>query len=693
MNESTLVPDSQLSRDAVSATNGSRVLAALAACALCLGGQISANAQVFSDDFDSYSNTTEFTAAGWHLSALNPALVTTTFPTVDTGKGLRIVANPVPEQAPAVGMWYRTQEYTDFYVAVDIVDWPGTDKNQAMVLFARLTDAATGTVTPNLNPAAGQGVIANYDASQYGENPGDRRQGQLQINVVQAGFATTTLAVAEITFVPGRAYRLVFKGVGSRLTTQAYDLHDLIQPLVTLEAEDNTFTSGACGILGFSRQGQTGTVDVTLDNYYAGPTDPNPAPALALAHPIGGTPQVVTRTPAHRWANFHDPAQGISFTAQTFPENVIDASATKLFLNGADVSTALQPFPADGSTVTFATAPGTLAPNQVYQGRIELQDATGALTSVNTFWFDTFSEDFISTLPVRTIECEDYNYSGGQYLADPIPLSGIRLDGSDVNYGAGYVDRIGTSEVDYRDNRTTIETGWNQYRLTDLVGTSRGNQDITDLTRQLNDPLPGHLRRAAYAAVDLEEYFVARTEPGEWLNYTRSFANTNYAVYLRVGSFGATQARLDRVTGNATQPDQTTEPLGIVDIPNNIMHINYTYVPLTDAGRPVLVPLSGVTTLRLTMLGTEGQDNRKVYLNYLLFVPAVDDPVLPQLAIIQEGDSVKVSWPRIPWRLERSLSLTTPVWTEVTTGITADGDQYGVVQPATDSAYYRLVNP
>jgi len=120
---------------------------------------------------------------------------------------------------------------------------------------------------------------------------------------------------------------------------------------------------------------------------------------------------------------------------------------------------------------------------------------------------------------------------------------------------------------------------------------------------------------------------------------------------------------------------------------------NYAYVPLTEGGLPTVLQLSGLNTLRLTMLGTQGQDNRKVYLNYLLFVPTSETPALPQLGITNEGDLVKLYWPMIPWRLERSPSLTNPVWTEVTTGITVNGDQYEVVQPATDSGYYRLLYP
>src|SRR5260221_2869842 len=270
---------------------------------LLLAWPFAASAQT--DNFDSYSSTSGLQSAGWFESALDPSLVTTTFTAVGSGKGLRIQANPIPGTAPAVGMWYRTNVHGDFYVAVDIASWPGTDKNQAAVMFARMTDSGTGTVVPDQNPASAQGLICNYDTSQYGENPGDRRQGQFQINLVGAGFNATTLAQAEITFVPGRPYRLVFKGVGFHYTAQAYDWNDLTTPLVTIEADDSAqpYTSGACGLLAYSRQGKSGTADITFDNYFARTNDPNPAPAPSLAHPVAGTPAVDSRVPAGRWKN------------------------------------------------------------------------------------------------------------------------------------------------------------------------------------------------------------------------------------------------------------------------------------------------------------------------------------------------------------------------------------------------------
>lgn len=585
-----------------------------------------------SDNFDSYSTAADMKAAGWFLSELAPGLTTTTFPAVGNGKGARFQANPFPGAAPAAVLWYRTNEYTDFYVSVDLVDWPGTDKNQAMVLFARMTDAAAGsTVTTNINPASATGVICNYDASQYGENPNDRRQGQFQINTIAPGFGASTKAVTEITFVPGRSYRIILKGVGIRLTAQAFDFNDLTKPLVTLEVDDGTYASGACGVLGFSRQGTTGAADATFDNYYAGATDPNVAPSPALAHSIAGTPQVVTRNPTNRFKNFHPAASGISFTVNTFAADLINTAATKLYLNGVDVSASLAPLPANATNASFATAAGTLTVNTVYSARIEVQDVSGNKKTTNTFWFDTFTDAYLAAAPVKIVEVEDYNHGSGLYLLEPIPVSGFDTNGLQVAAtGVGYLDLAGTDGVDFDDNRTSVEGGFNQYRIGDFVGTVQGPIEILDLvhTGQPTFYDDGTINKAndntrqKYAALGMKEYQVVRTEAGEWLNYTRAFPNTNYNVYLRVGSFGASTVSLDLVTSDPTQTGQTTSPIGTFDVPNQMMHGHYRYQSLMSNGVPAVVNLAGTNTIRLTMAGTVGQDNRKLCLNYLLFVPA-----------------------------------------------------------------------
>ena len=594
---------------------------------LCVAAPLVGNGQ--SDNFESGALD-----PSWKRSHFDASLVNLSFPDLGGGKALRIQAAPFPDTAPAAAMLYRDQVYTNFYMAVDVADWPGTEMNQAIVLVARAALTA--------NPAETTGVIMNYDASQYGENPGDRRQGQFQINMVtnDPPFGTKTLAVAEITLEPGRPYRLVFQGVGSHYIGKVYDHHDLTQPLVTIEADDQIqgmepgggdvyfesgFMSGVSGLLSFSREDTAGSTDVTLDNYYAGPSDPNAAAGTALAHPVPGTPTIESRVPAERFKNFHDPADGITFTAKTYADDLINAGATRLRLNGADFSGSLV-LPANGSAITASLPGSALTANAVYSAQIEVEDVTGTKKSTNTFWFDTFSEAYLGSSPVKTIEAEDYNFDSGAFLPEPIPVSGLDANGVPVNgNGVGYWELTGLEGIDFHDNRPSPESPWSaEYRSWDAVGLSQGMYpEISDLIDTSLAPIRRSDNvRIQYSSSNLLEFVVHRTEPDEWLNYTRNFESGSYAAFLRVASFGGTEVELHQVTSASNEPDQTTTRLGTFRIPNQFMRHNYRYVPLVDEqGGSALVNLSGEQTLRLQMAGSAGEDARKIALNYLLLIP------------------------------------------------------------------------
>lgn len=616
-------------------------------CAVLLSFIFTPASSAQSDNFDSGSLD-----PAWRRAHFNPALVNLSFPDIGTGKALRVRANPVPDQAPAAALLYRDDIYTNFYMALDIVDWPGTDKNQAIVLLARAN--LTG------NPVDTTGIIMNYDASQYGENATDRRQGQLQINMVTNNppFGTKTLAIAEVTFVPGRPYRLVFEGVGSHYTAKAYDLHDLTRPIVTIEADDDIqgplpgsvvfegggFKSGKCGFLSFSRQGNTGTTDVTVDNYFAAAANPNPGASPGIPHPVPGTPVVSSRIPAKRFENFYNPTNGIAFSITTHTTNRVNASATKLFLNGTDVSGQLIR-PTNNNTIAVGLPASALASNTIYSAQIEVEDISGVQKSTNTFWFDTFSEAYLRFPPVRIIEAEDYNYNGGEaYGSYPVPVSGIDTNGSGVNGGGiGYWEQAGLPEVDYHDARTGPEATWaSEYRSLDSVGLSAGMfPEISDLNETSEAPIRrSDFVRAQYASSNLLEYVVHRTEPGEWLNYTRTFDPRAYTLFLRAASFGASEVELHEVTSDPKVENQTTVKRGTFRIPNMLTRYNYRYLPLVDdQGNAVALNLSRSHTFRLLMAGTPGQDARKLALNYLLFLPQ------PDLAALQVRSAVSVTGP------------------------------------------------
>lgn len=659
MNDSSLVQSTGIVEIAVNqrpdtgkspgfAFGGFSFLAVLLACSV---GPPKLSAQVFTDNFDSGS-----LSAAWTVYDADPSLVSLTFPANGSGKALRLQSNPVPSTVPAVVGLFPSNVYSDFYVAVDLVNWVIED--QAIVLFARFTPGGSFGLD------GGQGMILNYDAAQAGENPGNRQGGEFQINLVSPGFNATTIAKCEMTFEPGRSYRLVFQGVGTLYTAQVYDFEDLTTPLVTLQGDDSTYTSGLSGILSYSRNGTTGTSDATIDNFYEGPSDPNLATEPAIPHPVPGTPVVQTRAPSGRFENFYNPGAGIRFTANTFATNLVNAAATKLFLNGLDASAALAPLPANGSTVSFSTAPGTLASNAVYSARIVVQSTdTPPLSSTNTFWFDTFSDTYLSTAPVRTIECEDYNYSNGVFQLEAIPVSGNPTNGNPLQIGdngQGYYDAndggfntMATQEIDiHSPNQLTPNTGWDDYRRNDGVMTGQGVRDEFNGLWAPGTPFSGYTStgnnipngigwdpnsnpydrpndnsRQKYLAAGLVEYLVVRTHAGDWQNYTRVFTSSlsNYFAFLRTGSCGGTTNQLSLVISDPTQTNQATTALGAFNIPNQIRKSNFRYIPLLDNnGAGVILNLAGTNTLRLTKMGdpTVQSQDRLEALNYLLLVPA-----------------------------------------------------------------------
>lgn len=614
------------------------ILTATTAGLLALAGPPAAAQGIVSDNFD--SGTLD---AGWQQRNIcQPfgGFVADAFPDHGNGKAFRVQRGSFnaaligqPQSTGTGRAWiFRTNVYTDFYVAMDLAGW-NNDTNQAMVLLARAKDIDQ-VLAPGLPPGLGtvDGYICNYDNRQHGDGPTSRRGGQFQINLV-ANESPTTMAAADVTLTTGKSYRQILKNDGPTLIAQLYDLEDLTRPLVTLRTNHTELTEGVSGFVTFHRNGNVhpNLSDMTVDNYYSAPSDPNADIAPAIRHPVPGTPQVVTRVPVARNANFHPVASGISFNARVFGGGQIKADATRLYLNGVDASAALAPVPADGDDLNFATAAGTLQPNTVYAARIELEDTTGTMKSTNIFWFDTFTDAYISTAPAMTIEAEDYD-SYGAFVAAPIPVSGQRADGSDVNYGIGYYGQSGAEGTDFHDLRATPEAGWADYRVFDPVGTVLGNRgDIQDGTISVAGTAPhdrpNDTTRQKYAAEGLKEYHVTRTQPSEWLNYTRVFGGQDYKVYLRCGSYDSQRVRLDVASLDAVLQTNFTG-LGLFNIPNHGARLNYRYQPLTAWGQPAVVHLDDTRTLRMTMLGNAGRDDLLLQLNYLLFVPSNDGMAL-----------------------------------------------------------------
>ncbi|HOY60235.1 MAG TPA: Ig-like domain-containing protein [Verrucomicrobiota bacterium] len=292
-------------------------------------------------------------------------------------------------------------------------------------------------------------------------------------------------------------------------------------------------------------------------------------------------PPVITDLKPTNQTLFYGALGGLSFKASTVAPNRLDRENLRLILNGADVSAQLS---VSGSSTDRTVEFKGLAANTVYVAHITVSDQAGRSASADLS-FDTFS-DTAGTL----IEAEDYNYEGGKSLPAAVP--------------AGYAGLTGAPDADYHDNNTTAAA--TEYRTADFVGL--GVSD--DGSRQ------------RFTSVGATDYDVTGFVGGDWMNYTRTFENNAYLVYLRASAGRAQTIRLDRVTGDQGLPTQGRSPLGFFAVPNT----PYTYVPLCDtAGQPVTLALGGVTTLRLTALESSSPSTQ---LNFLMLVP-VEGPARP----------------------------------------------------------------
>ena len=301
---------------------------------------------------------------------------------------------------------------------------------------------------------------------------------------------------------------------------------------------------------------------------------------LGTVYPPGAVdnlpPTIINPAPA-LGATFYTAASGLHLIADTAGTNKIPTSGATLVLNGVDVSSSLV---ASGTAADRTFTYSSLVANTYYQGRMIVSDQAGR-TATNDFNFDTFVE-----ASTKLIEIEDYNYSGGQYINDPVP--------------AAYAGKTGTYLTDFEDS-SLATTG--DYRTADAV-------DIVATT---------DFARPRFTSSGVIDYDVGSIVYAEWLNYTRDYTAGSYNAYLRASATVAQDIRVDLVTAGSTGPSQTLKYLGTFHVPRTGSLFTYTDVPLRDmAGNLLALPLSGTMTLRLTAVSAAND----IHLNFLALLSA-----------------------------------------------------------------------
>jgi hypothetical protein len=193
------------------------------------------------------------------------------------------------------------------------------------------------------------------------------------------------------------------------------------------------------------------------------------------------------------------------------------------------------------------------------------------------------------------IEAEDFDFDGGQHRPEVNSMP---------YYGGAYEGLAAIHAVDYF--RTTDEFWADLYRY--------GEQPNAPMFYSLN---PEAMDRGEWSST--YNFRLGFMNPQNWYNYTRVFPAGNYRIYAALldGSSVITpdriRAMLGIVTAGTGTAQQTVQDIGEFvgtgtgrwDVPTQVM--------LASSGTPVVIPLSGQTTIRFT--GEFGD------FDYLLFVP------------------------------------------------------------------------
>ena len=278
----------------------------------------------------------------------------------------------------------------------------------------------------------------------------------------------------------------------------------------------------------------------------------------------------------------------LSFSINS-PASPVSASGVQLILNGTNVSGKLLVTGAGTENVEVAYT--NLLLSQVYTAQIVVTNQAGEVVTASDV-IDTFSTNYF------TWEAEDFDFGGGQSINNPV----ISTNSPDSYYNA-----VGVSNIDeYAPNYSPTQP--HLWRTNDEVSTA----------------LAEDTARAQFIAAGLPDYLVGYFDPGNWVNYTRTFPAGTYNIYGRLanGNGGLANCSLAGVITGEGTTNQTLSQLGMFQFSAQGWN-SFNFIPLTDAwGNLLAITLNGQTTLRVT----SGQLGGGVNMNFFLLVPGSNTP-------------------------------------------------------------------
>lgn len=280
--------------------------------------------------------------------------------------------------------------------------------------------------------------------------------------------------------------------------------------------------------------------------------------------------------------NMFQPSPTLSFVANSpaginINTNSITVSLTETNLLGRGFATNLTAtnglsFSGTSSNQTVTTP---LSTNFFYTATINVTDANGSSAS-SSVAFDTLA-------PAYTWEAPDYDYGGGLYIPDPIPVD-------------AYMNQSGESGIDYSYADTTAPPP-NNYRDSGSVGVENDGDAPLRLQFITNSPAP-------------QPYDLGYYNAGDFVNYTRNFPAGDYNIFIRAAD-GSTAAALGDVVASVVTngwgtASQGTTNLGSFNIPVTGGWQTYVWVPLRDVNGNLVKFTGGTTnTLKMTSAGSQ----------------------------------------------------------------------------------------
>ncbi len=427
--------------------------------------------------------------------------------------------------------------------------------------------------------------------------------------------------------------RLVLSMTGSgqsvEVTTKVLDLENneavLFEQTVTDTTEAEDFSTGeddpVASFIGKSgnfvlllyhndTSGSLPASNVILDNAYAsvsGAKGKNQPPNIASVEPGASS-------------LFLPASTKITFLVND--DQGVEPNGITVTLNGT-THTASNGLVVAGTATSREVSLGGLKAGENYHAVITAVDADGE-TDTRDLYFDTFGTNSF------VVEVEDYNFSYddyGEFIDDPKIVPELDEDGEPNWVDGSYIGQAGEPGIDYFDANSGIGGPNHRYRPEDGASTAVA----LDLARQKFIDAGG-TQKGVY------DFGIGEIEEGEWLNYTRTYPNGEYLVYLRQAQFDMPEAKstLELVTSATDEEDQTTEVLG--SFLGSGSGVEFRNVPLTDeAGKePIIVKLGGKATLRLAQHTT---DPNGLYLlqNYLVFIKYVKPTLALQVSSAVNG--------------------------------------------------------